>query len=249
MNNTYGYIRGTEGVDGDHIDVFLSDNPEGGNVFVVDQVKPDGSFDEHKVMYGFPDMEAARAAYLSNYEEGWTGLGAIAEVSRDEFKKWVESSHRKTKPFSEYKTVKTEGDVRKEGVPEDAAQGEPSLRDKVRGIIEQSDGNPELADRITDEEMQRFSELYDAWQAESERADEVYRNNQKASVSPNKKVSAPAKKAIKDATEAAEKAGLPLVEYYQHLAGQYGLLEENPAEIEQEPQQIEQKPAENEQKP
>lgn len=249
MNNTYGYIRGTEGVDGDHIDVFLSDNPEEGNVFVVDQVKPDGSFDEHKVMYGFPDMEAARAAYLSNYEEGWTGLGAIAEVSRDEFKKWVESSHRKTKPFSEYKTVKTEGDVRKEGVPEDAVQGEPSLRDKVRGIIEQSDGNPELADRITDEEMQRFSELYDAWQAESERADEVYRNNQKASVSPNKKVSAPAKKAIKDATEAAEKAGLPLVEYYQQLAGQYGLLEENPAEIEQEPQQIEQKPAENEQKP
>ena len=256
MNNTYGYIRGTEGVDGDHIDVFLSDNPEEGNVFVVDQVKPDGSFDEHKVMYGFPDMEAARAAYLSNYEEGWTGLGAIAEVSRDEFKKWVESSHRKTKPFSEYKTVKTEGDVRKEGVSEDAAQGEPSLRDKVRGIIEQSDGNPELADRITDEEMQRFSELYDAWQAESERADEVYRNNQKASVSPNKKVSAPAKKAIKDATEAAEKAGLPLVEYYQHLAGQYGLLEENPAEIEQkeaeieqESQQIEQKPAENEQKP
>ena len=249
MNNTYGYIRGTEGVDGDHIDVFLSDNPEEGNVFVVDQVKPDGSFDEHKVMYGFPDMEAARAAYLSNYEEGWTGLGAIAEVSRDEFKKWVESSHRKTKPFSEYKTVKTEGDVRKEGVPEGAAQGEPSLRDKVRGIIEQSDGNPELADRITDEEMQRFSELYDAWQAESERADEVYRNNQKALVSPNKKVSAPAKKAIKDATEAAEKAGLPLVEYYQQLAGQYGLLEENPAENERESQQIEQKPAENEQKP
>lgn len=107
MNNTYGYIRMTEGVDGDHIDVFLSDNPEQGDVFVVDQVNKDGSFDEHKVMYGFPDEESARAAYLSNYEEGWTGLGNITGVTKDEFKKWVESSHRKTKPFAEYKSVNT----------------------------------------------------------------------------------------------------------------------------------------------
>lgn len=109
MHNTYGYIRGTEGVDGDHIDVFLSDDPTQGNVFVIDQVNKDGSFDEHKVMYGFPDAESARAAYLSNYEEGWQGLGTITEVSKDEFKKWVESSHRKTKPFSEYKSVKPDG--------------------------------------------------------------------------------------------------------------------------------------------
>lgn len=38
MTNTYGYIRGTEGVDGDHIDIFLSDIPEQGDVFVIDQV-------------------------------------------------------------------------------------------------------------------------------------------------------------------------------------------------------------------
>lgn len=109
MNNTYGYIRGTEGVDGDHIDVFLSDNPESGNVYVIDQRNADGSFDEHKVMYGFNSAEEARQAYLSNYEEGWQGLGAITEVSKDEFKKWVNSSHRKTKPFAEYKSVKPLG--------------------------------------------------------------------------------------------------------------------------------------------
>lgn len=106
MNNTYGYIRGTEGVDGDHIDIFLSDNPTEGNVYVVDQVNPDGSFDEHKVMYGFNSADEARNAYLSNYEEGWQGLGTITEISKDEFKKWVNSSHRKTKPFAEYKSVK-----------------------------------------------------------------------------------------------------------------------------------------------
>ena len=111
MHNTYGYIRGTESVDGDHIDIFLSDNPTEGNVFVVDQVNKDGSFDEHKVMYGFSDMESARKAYLSNYEEGWQGLGNITEVSKGEFKKWIDSSKRKTKPFAEYSSVKTEGDV------------------------------------------------------------------------------------------------------------------------------------------
>ena len=105
MHNDYGYIRGTEGVDGDHIDVFLSDTPEEGDVFVVDQVNKDGSFDEHKVMYGFPSVEDAREAYLSNYEPGWTGLGAITHVSKDEFKKWIGSSKRKTKPFADYKSV------------------------------------------------------------------------------------------------------------------------------------------------
>lgn len=111
MHNTYGYIRGTESVDGDHIDIFLSDNPTEGNVFVVDQVNKDGSFDEHKVMYGFPDMESAKQAYLSNYEEGWQGLGSITEVKKEDFKKWIDSSKRKTKPFAKYSTVKTQGDV------------------------------------------------------------------------------------------------------------------------------------------
>ena len=106
LNNDYGYIRGTEGVDGDHIDVYLSDNPSEGNVFVIDQVNPQTrEFDEHKVMYGFNSAEEAREAYLANFSEGWNGLGTITEVSKDEFKKWIQSSHRKTKPFSEYKSV------------------------------------------------------------------------------------------------------------------------------------------------
>lgn len=108
MNNDYGYIRGTESVDGDHIDVFLSDNPVDGKVYVIDQINEDGSFDEHKVMYGFNSTDEARDAYLSNYSPGWKGLGAISEVSKDEFKKWIDSSQRKTKPFVEYKNVKRE---------------------------------------------------------------------------------------------------------------------------------------------
>lgn len=106
MSNTYGYIRGTEGVDGDHIDVFLGPDMNSDMVYVVDQVNTDGSFDEHKVMMGFPSLEDARSAYLSNYEEGWKGLGNITGVTLDGFKKWIDSSTRKTKPFSEYKSVK-----------------------------------------------------------------------------------------------------------------------------------------------
>lgn len=112
MHNTYGYIKGTEGVDGDHIDIFLSDNPASGHVFVVDQVNPKtGEFDEHKVMYGFDSAEEAKQAYLSNYKKGWKGLGDITEVTKEEFKKWVDSSKRKTKPFAEYKNVKGTSDV------------------------------------------------------------------------------------------------------------------------------------------
>ena len=150
MHNTYGYIRGTESVDGDHIDVFLSDDPTQGNVYVVDQVNEDGTFDEHKVMYGFADMESARQAYLSNYEDGWRGLGTITPVSKEEFKKWIESSHRKTKPFSEYKGVKTEGDVMVgEGITPAAGQTETwdehvnkvmEAYDKEYAAIEKRDG-------------------------------------------------------------------------------------------------------------
>ena len=107
MNNDYGYIRGTEGVDGDHIDVFLSDAPESGNVYVVDQINEDGTFDEHKVMYGFDTRADAEEAYLANYSAGWKGLGNITEVTKEQFKKWIESSHRKTKPFAEYKSMIT----------------------------------------------------------------------------------------------------------------------------------------------
>lgn len=108
MNNDYGYIRGTEGVDGDHIDVFLSDFPTQGHVYVVDQLDVNtGKFDEHKVMYGFGSIQEATDAYLANYSPGWMGIGAVTEVSKDEFKKWIESSHRKTKAFAEYKSIKT----------------------------------------------------------------------------------------------------------------------------------------------
>ena len=110
MHDTYGYIRGKFGKDGDHLDMFINDKADldnwNGDVFVVDQVNPDGSFDEHKVMYGYDSIDDAKKAYLANYSDGWQGLGNITGVSKDEFDKWLDTSKRKLKPFADYAKVK-----------------------------------------------------------------------------------------------------------------------------------------------
>lgn len=137
MTHTYGYIRGTKGVDGDHIDVYISSEVDGWNgrkAFVVDQYNPDGTFDEHKVMIGFNDRDEAFGAYLSNYESGWEKGRRldITEVNMEDFEKWIESSKRKTKPFAEYKNIKaltkdvdqTRTNINNEGVLVDG-EGKP----------------------------------------------------------------------------------------------------------------------------
>lgn len=111
MHDTYGYILGKIGVDGDHIDMFINDAADldsfDGNVYVVDQVNPEtGEFDEHKVMYGYPSEEAATEAYLANYSKDWKGLGKVTAVHKATFDKWLESSDRKTKPFADYAMIK-----------------------------------------------------------------------------------------------------------------------------------------------
>lgn len=102
MQHHYGYIRGTVGQDGDHIDTFIKPGtPDdfAGNVFVVDQVDPKtGKSDEHKVMLGFDTEAEARAAYLSNYEKGWKGLGAITASPMADFKTWLKGDT--SKPFA-----------------------------------------------------------------------------------------------------------------------------------------------------
>ena len=115
MNDTYGYIRGKFGKDGDHLDMFINDNADldnwNGDVYVVDQVNPDGKFDEHKVMYGYDSLEEAKKAYLSNYEKGWTGLGNITPVSKADFDKWLDRSNRKLKPFADYADITSKKDM------------------------------------------------------------------------------------------------------------------------------------------
>ncbi|MFQ2095540.1 LPD38 domain-containing protein [Aeromonas veronii] len=101
MAHDYGYIKRTLGADGDHVDVFIGDQPDSETVYVVDQVDPKtGKFDEHKVMMGFADEQSARDGYLANYEKGWKGLSAIKAMPVEEFKRWVKEGDT-TKPVAD----------------------------------------------------------------------------------------------------------------------------------------------------
>lgn len=96
MKTDYGYISRTEGKDGDHVDVFVGPHPDSEFVAVVDQVDPQTlKFDETKVMLGFTTLADAKEAYLSNYEDGWKGLGEITPVTMPQFKDWITNGNTK----------------------------------------------------------------------------------------------------------------------------------------------------------
>ena len=100
MKHDYGYILGTEGRDGDHVDVFIGSNPETELVFVVDQQSPTSMrFDEHKCMLGFLTAAAAKAAYLANFEDGWKGLRNITALTIPQFRWWLANGDT-TKPLA-----------------------------------------------------------------------------------------------------------------------------------------------------
>ena len=167
MHDTYGYILGKIGVDGDHIDMFINDAADldtfDGNVYVVDQVNPEtGEFDEHKVMYGYPSEEAATEAYLANYSKGWKGLGKVTSVTKATFDKWLESSDRKTKPFAEYAMVQKEQakfdrDV-KEVKPENLTEAQKVAYDAVSTMLKNA-GIPVKV--VSNEDMEKVAEAQD----------------------------------------------------------------------------------------
>jgi hypothetical protein len=93
LADNYGEIHGTNGADGDKVDVFIKPgmSPEeiakANKVFIVDQIDPEtGLFDEHKILFGRKSVTEARKAYLNNYENGWKGLGAITGIPIEKFK-------------------------------------------------------------------------------------------------------------------------------------------------------------------
>jgi site-specific DNA-cytosine methylase len=167
MHDTYGYILGKIGVDGDHIDMFINDAADldtfDGNVYVVDQVNPEtGEFDEHKVMYGYPSEEAATEAYLANYSKGWKGLGKVTSVPKATFDKWLESSDRKTKPFAEYAMVQKEQakfdrDV-KEVKPSEMTEAQKVAYDAVSTMLKKA-GIPVKV--VSNEDMEKVAETQD----------------------------------------------------------------------------------------
>lgn len=167
MHDTYGYILGKIGVDGDHIDMFINDAADldtfDGNVYVVDQVNPEtGEFDEHKVMFGYPSEEAATEAYLANYSKGWKGFGKVTSVPKATFDKWLESSDRKTKPFAEYAMVQKEQakfdrDV-KEVKPSEMTEAQKVAYDAVSTMLKKAGISVKV---VSNEDMEKVAEAQD----------------------------------------------------------------------------------------
>lgn len=142
MHGHYGYFKSTKGKDGDQVDVFVGLNPKKSSpVFIVDQVAPEtGKFDEHKVIMGVETEQEARDLYLSNYEQGWQGLGAITQMHVLPFKKWLSSGKTKS-PVGDISKVPKMGALTREGGDANAQKKQGQAETRPESITGDLEGN------------------------------------------------------------------------------------------------------------
>jgi hypothetical protein len=143
MRHIYGKIKGFgKGFDGDEPDAFVG---HGRRIFVIDQTKPDGTFDEHKIMLGFKDEEDARQSYLSNYEKGWNRIGAITEMRPHELRQWLKNGGA-LKPAKPYDPVTNTGVkyAAVHGVDKSSSEGKTDGQDRAGDQgVDRTGGQPE----------------------------------------------------------------------------------------------------------
>jgi len=97
MPYNYGYIKGSEGNDGDHVDIAFLDDPTLGDlVCVINQINGESKFDEHKVFYGMTTKEQAVDLYCSGFSDGRgkERLGSMVCIGKDLFKVWLETGNK-----------------------------------------------------------------------------------------------------------------------------------------------------------
>ena len=104
LKQHYGYVKGVpaRAPDKEHVDVFVKPGtPENyaGNVYVVDQNRADGKFDEPKIMVGFASQQEATGAYLENYTKGWkTRVRGVTPMPFEQFKAELQDAEAFRKP-------------------------------------------------------------------------------------------------------------------------------------------------------
>jgi hypothetical protein len=77
----YGFVPQTQGGDQEGVDVFLGLDNEATDAHWVLQKKADGTFDEYKVLLGFPDADMAKGMYLAHVPKRFFGSMATTSVS------------------------------------------------------------------------------------------------------------------------------------------------------------------------
>lgn len=114
----YGEIRGTEGVDGDKLDVYVGDNHDSSLVVVIHQHDPEaGTYDEDKVILGCESIEEAIGLYKKQYNRpGFYQEGEHTAMPIGAFWRWVKDERNKGKKV---KVAQRGGVMWKRGYTED----------------------------------------------------------------------------------------------------------------------------------
>lgn len=98
----YGRIQKAYSKDGELMDIFVAEGAPrdyDGPVYVVNQGREDGSFDEHKVIVGADSPEVAEALYSAQYNEGFARTQSVATFSSAKaFRKWAQGASKRTAP-------------------------------------------------------------------------------------------------------------------------------------------------------
>lgn len=147
MEADYGYIPDTVAAgDKEGLDVYIGPQ-ESDKVYVVEQLKEDGEFDEYKVMMGFPDLDTAYETYLKHYPDDWdqTRVGDVFEAPFDYvFDKVQENQEVNEGENPAPKNANNTGVINSpshdRSVPEDSPadvfinRGNPTVAAKISGI-------------------------------------------------------------------------------------------------------------------
>lgn len=90
MVAAYGYVRGSKGLDGDAVDIYLGTNPDSNTAYIIDQMKgPDFQVvDEQKVVLGCVSPREAKKLYLAHYPDA-RFFGSIVGIPMEKFKEKV----------------------------------------------------------------------------------------------------------------------------------------------------------------
>lgn len=96
----YGYIRLTEGTDGDHLDVYIGPNSRADAVYIFHMNNPDtGKYDEDKVFLGFDTDEDVEDMLNKQYDRPGYISGNMTMLTMPQFKTAIAKKQNRGKPI------------------------------------------------------------------------------------------------------------------------------------------------------
>jgi hypothetical protein len=143
LSSHYGFVKGTVGADGQHVDVLVGRHPENDTAFVVDHLDENSAFEQHKVLLGFNTRLAAMRAYRRAFPDN--PLGPVSETSTASLKTWLKEGDT-TRPYDQRGVNRLAGGRFAEAPVRDAN----GLQLRRRAAAGDTDAQEELATRARD---------------------------------------------------------------------------------------------------